>query len=280
MWRIVSGLIFLTIVGVTGFYVLKNYFPNLAPPSKDIKQYLPLNEHTGSPINVPDGTRMDIFIDLRGELPRGLAVDQRGTVFASLTNVGKIVALQDFDKNNKPEKKIEVIKGLKKPESILFYGQHLYVVEANKVSRFEYDKNTFGIGSKEVLFDIPAAPQDTVRHLEIEDDKLYISDGSSIINSNIDGSGFNVVTDNSLVSDYKPLGQTVDHNGNILISTNYQVIKLRTFAGSVAGEEEYLSGFIQGTNEILGRPTGLVFNNEGNLFVADDKSGLIYVLTK
>lgn len=278
MWRIIGGLIFLAIVGVTGFYVLKNYFPNLAPPSKDIKQFLPLNEHTGSSLKVPRGTKLDVFFDLRGELPTGLTIDGRGTLLASLKNVGKVVALPDFDRNNKAEKKVEILKGLKKPEGITIHDQYLYVVEANKVSRYQYNKDTFGVGTNEFLFDIPTS--ENLRHIKIEDGRLNISDGLSIISSNLDGSGFSVVTDNSLTAKYKPLGQTTDNNGNVFVSSNYQVIKLRTFAGSVSGEEYYIIGFIQGTNEILGRPTGLAFSSEGSLYIADDKTGLIYILTK
>lgn len=249
MRTISAGLIVLAIVGATGFYVLKTYFPNLAPPSKDIKQYLPLNESTNSPIKVPSGTKLDVFTDLRGELPNALAIDERGTLFASLTNVGKVVALPDFDGNKKADRKLEILTGLTDPQKIAFDDKYLYVSEGALVSRYEYDQNTFTIGPKEPL-------------------------------SRIEVSNIDMLRPNTLTQSYKPLGETVDNNGNLFISKDYKVIKLSVFAGSVTNEEEYISGFVLGANEVLGRPTGLVFDSANNLFIADDESGLIYVLTR
>lgn len=48
----------------------------------------------------------------------------------------------------------------------------------------------------------------------------------------------------------------------------------------MSAEEDLLSGFVQGTNEVLGQPTGLAIDKSDNLYISDDKSGLIYILKR
>jgi glucose/arabinose dehydrogenase len=42
----------------------------------------------------------------------------------------------------------------------------------------------------------------------------------------------------------------------------------------------FVTGFTQGSGEVLGRPIDLIFDKTGKLFISDDKTGLIYVLSK
>lgn len=377
MRKAISFIVFLAVLGVGGYYILQNYFPNLVPPSKDIKQFLPATADTDTPLKFPDALKFDYFADLRGERPRVLAFDSRGTLFASLTNVGKIVALPDFDNNEKPEKQVEIIKGLNKPHGIEFNGAYLYVAETNKVSRYKYNSATMTVGEKEILFELPSGGKNYTRTIKIYNDMLYTSVGSScdacvekekfrasILVSNLNGSNLKVFAKglrntvsfdfdkngkmwgteigteklgNSIPpdeinlieegkdygwphcygfgeKDYKmpsvapvdcentaypkylllahsaPIGMTFDRIGNMLVSLHgstvsgssigYKIIQLSVFADSISGEKDYLTGFVLGTNEILGRPVGLIFDKENRFFVADDKSGMIYILTK
>ena len=48
----------------------------------------------------------------------------------------------------------------------------------------------------------------------------------------------------------------------------------------MTGSEDYLTGFLETNGEVLGRPVDLIFDRSDNLFISDDKSGLIYVLAK
>ncbi|MBL7036755.1 PQQ-dependent sugar dehydrogenase [Candidatus Microgenomates bacterium] len=66
---------------------------------------------------------------------------------------------------------------------------------------------------------------------------------------------------------------------NSSIPVGYKIVKLNTFAGQVVGMEDYVSGFIDGDN-ILGRPVDLVFDSNDNLYISDDHTGLIYILSK
>lgn len=86
-----------------------------------------------------------------------------------------------------------------------------------------------------------------------------------------------------------PLGITFDPNGDLLVSfhgswnstvpVGYKVVRLRMDKGSVVAMEDFISGWIEG-NTVLGRPVDLIFDKEGNLYISDDKSGLIYISPK
>jgi glucose/arabinose dehydrogenase len=43
--------------------------------------------------------------------------------------------------------------------------------------------------------------------------------------------------------------------------------------------EDFITGFIKDAN-VLGRPVDLLFNKDGYLLISDDKSGLIYIVSK
>jgi glucose/arabinose dehydrogenase len=66
---------------------------------------------------------------------------------------------------------------------------------------------------------------------------------------------------------------------NRSVPTGYKVVRINIENGKVVGEEDFLSGFLQGSNA-LGRPVDVEFDRNGNLFVSDDKSGSIYVVQK
>lgn len=77
--------------------------------------------------------------------------------------------------------------------------------------------------------------------------------------------------------------------GNLLVAyhgswnasepVGYKIVKLTVFADSVGQAEDFITGW-QMDGEILGRPVDLVFDEEGTLYISDDKAGLIYNLTK
>jgi glucose/arabinose dehydrogenase len=66
---------------------------------------------------------------------------------------------------------------------------------------------------------------------------------------------------------------------NSSVPVGYKIVKLRVTGGTVSGSEDFISGFIQGS-EVLGRPVDLMFGNNGYLYVTDDKSGLVYVVSR
>lgn len=59
----------------------------------------------------------------------------------------------------------------------------------------------------------------------------------------------------------------------------YKVVRLDIENNQVLGEEDFISGFLEGS-EAIGRPVDLTFDKEGNLYISDDKRGVVYILGK
>lgn len=365
------------------YFAVKTYFPflisNFIPVNKEVKQFLPLNSETQtlSPFRIPEGYRMDIFADLKNDLPRVIIFDDSGNMIVSLTSKGKIAVLTDNDLDLKSESKRDLLTGLNKPHGIAVNGNYLYVAETDGVSRYLYNSNELMVGEKELLFSLPSGGRHFTRTIVIHDNKLYTSVGSScdtciednpfrasILVSELDGSNLKVfakglrntvffdfdsqgkmwgadmgrdglgdnlppeeiniieegkdygwpycysnqVKDTKFNSDKSigcdttttpvyempahtaPLGFIFDGSGNLFIALHgswnstepvgYKVVKLSTFAGGVSDMKDFVTGFIQTGDKVLGRPAGLVFDKKGSLYISDDKSGLIYVLSK
>jgi glucose/arabinose dehydrogenase len=374
--------IVLIIALVGGIYFgIKTYFPslisNVIPANKEVKQYLPLNSETLSPFKILQGYKMDVFADLKNDLPRVVVFDDNGNLLVSLTSKGKVFVLPDSNYDLKSDSKNTLLTGLNKPHGLATNGNYLYVAESDGVSRYPYDSKSLEVGDKELLFSLPGGGRHFTRTIKIHNDKLYTSVGSScdtcveensfrasILVSNLNGSDLKVfakglrntvffdfdnqgriwgadmgrdmlgdnlppeevniieegkdygwpycygnrVKDTKFNSDKSihcdateppvyelpahsaPLGFIFDGSGNLFVALHgswnstvpvgYKVVKLSTFAGGVSGMEDFITGFIEGKEKVLGRPAGLVYDKNGNLYISDDKAGLIYVLTK
>jgi len=59
----------------------------------------------------------------------------------------------------------------------------------------------------------------------------------------------------------------------------YKVVRLDVEGNKIVKEEDFLTGFLQ-NGGAAGRPVDLEFNNNGDLFLSDDKSGSIYIISK
>ena len=59
----------------------------------------------------------------------------------------------------------------------------------------------------------------------------------------------------------------------------YKVVRLDVEGNKIVKEEDFLTGFLQ-NGGAAGRPVDLEFNNNGELFLSDDKSGSIYIISK
>lgn len=94
-----------------------------------------------------------------------------------------------------------------------------------------------------------------------------------------------------------PLGLTfvnspqflADWQGDLLVSYHgswnrstpigYKVVRLDVNGNTVAGEEDFITGFLgeaSGPGGALGRPVDLIFDETGSLYISDDKAGVIY----
>jgi glucose/arabinose dehydrogenase len=62
--------------------------------------------------------------------------------------------------------------------------------------------------------------------------------------------------------------------------TGYKLVRIRLDSkGSYKGTEDFLTGFLQGTN-VSGRPVGVYAEPGGTIYVTDDKAGAIYRIYK
>lgn len=59
----------------------------------------------------------------------------------------------------------------------------------------------------------------------------------------------------------------------------YKVVRLDLEGDKVVAEYDYLTGFITGS-QAIGRPVDLEFSPNGDLYLSDDKAGVIYRITK
>lgn len=183
LFIIIGALIF------SAYYFLRSYvFFEINPqnlitrftvPQKSIKQYLPQGDELSYPLTLPTGFNLGVFADLKGDLPRALAFDERGVLFASVPGRGKIVALPDSDGDGKADRTVEVMTGLDRPHGIAFDGGYIYIGETNRVIRAPYNSESLTVGTQQKLFDLPGGGRHFTRTIRIRDGKLYTSVGSS-----------------------------------------------------------------------------------------------------
>lgn len=63
----------------------------------------------------------------------------------------------------------------------------------------------------------------------------------------------------------------------------YKVVHLKVSGNSITQSEDFLTGFlsdqaVNGPDQALGRPVGLIFDELGNLYLSDDKAGKVYII--
>lgn len=56
----------------------------------------------------------------------------------------------------------------------------------------------------------------------------------------------------------------------------YKIVHLDVEGNQILGEEDFISGWLQPDGSALGRPVDLIFDQEGTLYVSDDKAGVVY----
>ncbi|PIT92589.1 MAG: hypothetical protein COU08_01170 [Candidatus Harrisonbacteria bacterium CG10_big_fil_rev_8_21_14_0_10_42_17] len=64
---------------------------------------------------------------------------------------------------------------------------------------------------------------------------------------------------------------------NRAVPTGYKIVRMKLdHQGNFEGVEDFISGWLQTDNTALGRPVDVLFGNGGELFITDDKAGVIY----
>lgn len=63
---------------------------------------------------------------------------------------------------------------------------------------------------------------------------------------------------------------------NRSVATGYKVVRLiLDESGKLIKQEDFITGWLSGSNA-LGRPVDVIFDSAGNLYISDDKAGVIY----
>lgn len=64
----------------------------------------------------------------------------------------------------------------------------------------------------------------------------------------------------------------------------YKIVHLKVSGNTIVSSEDFLTGFISDNalvgSQADGRPVDLVFDAQGNLYVSDDKAGMVYIIQK
>ena len=332
-------------------------------------------------VNLPQGFKMGIFAEGLGNA-RVLLFDLKNRLLVSAPSQGKIIRLTDSDGDGFAELKETILTGLNRPHGLAFFEKWLYVAEANKIVRYEYDHNSGKVlSSGEKLIDLPGGGRHFTRTIGFDsNDKLFISIGSScdtcleddenraaIMISDPDGKnariyasglrnsvffrwhpntkelfatdmGRDFLGDNlppdevNIIKDGKgygwpfcygkrvydtvfrgvdncassepsfidlpahvaPLGLAFalkewgkEWEGDLFISyhgswnssvpVGYKIVQF-TKESNYQESRDFITGFINQKNNVLGRPVDLLFDNNGRLFISDDKSGMIYMV--
>lgn len=157
-------------------------------------------------LKVPEGLEATIYAK---SIPgaRVMAFDSLGRMLVSETKEGKVVRLEDANKDGMLDPAVTLFSGLTSPHGLAFYQDptskktYLYVSESQRVARYVYDVNSGRVASSspEVIASFPAGGQNLTTTIAIgpklrtnelvtgdrilpgflTDIKLYMSVGSS-----------------------------------------------------------------------------------------------------
>ncbi len=141
-----------------------------------------------SNLKLPEGFSISVFAKQLGKA-RVMAFDSNGTMYVSITDQGKIMVLQDKNKDGRADVNLAILSGLNQPHGLTVFCPvdfpkcYLYVAETNLVSRWELDIDTFKLGSQEKLYDLSSGGGHytrTIKLINYEGDiKLLTSIGST-----------------------------------------------------------------------------------------------------
>lgn len=136
-------------------------------------------------LKLPENFSISIFAK-NIDNPRVMTFDPNGNLIASLTTIGKVVALPDRNNDGKADEEIVILDKLKSPHGLAFRCTDkclLYIAEENQVAVYDYDYSQLKASNKREIADLPSGGGHFTRTLLFmpspNDSKLLISVGSS-----------------------------------------------------------------------------------------------------
>ncbi len=67
---------------------------------------------------------------------------------------------------------------------------------------------------------------------------------------------------------------------NRTVPTGYKIVRMNVSGNSIIGEEDFITGWLASNGDKLGRPVDVIFGPAGELYISDDKTGIIYIVSK
>lgn len=143
LWVGIAGIFFL-LIWKDGHFLKKLVGYNVPPlSSPSVTPQVTAPEGVGF-LHLPAGLTVSVFAkDLSG--PRVMAFDPKQRMLVSETKEGRVIILEDADRDEQAEKKTVLLSGLKSPHGLAFYTDpssktlYLYVAEAHQVARYRYN---------------------------------------------------------------------------------------------------------------------------------------------
>lgn len=162
------------------------------PPPGYVQQ-----EIAGRTLTLPQGFAIAVYAEPLSGV-RLLTLGPDGDVYATLTEVGRVVRLSDANRDGIADRVVAVAEGLNLPHGLAFRGDTLYVAENHRVVRFDRP----GASPTTVVANLPADGGHFTRTILFQGDHLFVSVGSScnicdeqdprraaVVRYNLDGSG-------------------------------------------------------------------------------------------
>ena len=92
--------------------------------------------------------------------------------------------------------------------------------------------------------------------------------------------GLNFITSKQFTDDWQGDLLVAYHGSwNRSVPTGYKIVRMNVDGERVTGSEDFITGFLQGSTA-RGRPVDLEFDSQGNLYISDDKVGVVYIVSK
>lgn len=132
-----------------------------------------------SQLKLPAGFHISIFADTEGE-PRMMAWSPGGTLVATITDEGQVMALPDSKHRGQADRKVTVLKDLNGPHGIAFHNGKLYVAEVSQVARYDWDEQNLRASNPQVIIHLPGSGGGHMtRTILFANGKIYVSAGAS-----------------------------------------------------------------------------------------------------
>lgn len=92
--------------------------------------------------------------------------------------------------------------------------------------------------------------------------------------------GLNFINSNQFPADWQGDLLVAYHGSwNRTVPTGYKVVRMKVEGEKITGVEDFITGFLKGSTA-RGRPVDLEFDSHGNLYISDDKAGVVYIVSK